>query len=208
MFYLWPENIWQQLPTNMSFNTVLHQRSLQGRGTIDKSQVLLPLSNNAAFSLLFTDRNKSPHYYILWHILPRLSFHSLQHQSQILQQLHKRKLNRTTLFSQRAQAQNWGEIHSYMPNSNSTAYDYRQHDVPIFHSDKNILKHATFVVSSTLSQINDEHMYAIPWFYANSTFWQRLHHASWLFILQRWLGVESNTNLAHNVFLIDILHRS
>jgi hypothetical protein len=31
-----------------SFNTVLHQRTLQGRWTTSKSQVLLPLPNNAA----------------------------------------------------------------------------------------------------------------------------------------------------------------
>jgi hypothetical protein len=52
MFYLWPENIWQQLASNIShlycFNTVLHQGTLQGRWTTDKSKVLLPLSNNAA----------------------------------------------------------------------------------------------------------------------------------------------------------------
>ena len=52
LFYLWPENIWQQLPSNIStlyyFNTVLHQRTLQGRGTTDESEVLLPLLSNAA----------------------------------------------------------------------------------------------------------------------------------------------------------------
>jgi len=42
--YWWPENIWQDLPSNISnlycFNTVLHQGILQEKWTIDKSDML------------------------------------------------------------------------------------------------------------------------------------------------------------------------
>jgi len=82
MFYLLTETIWQDHPSNISnfyyFNTVLHQRTLQGRQTTDQSKVLLPTSNKAisfvrwtvtlfkdASLHLLTDRNKSPHYYII-----------------------------------------------------------------------------------------------------------------------------------------------
>ena len=49
---LWPENIWQQLPSNISnrhcSNTVLHQRTLQGRWYTHRCEVLL-LSSNTVF---------------------------------------------------------------------------------------------------------------------------------------------------------------
>jgi len=86
MFCLWPANIWQQRPSNINNLYCLTQcftKELQRRGTRDKSQVLLLLSIlcrwestgllNDLSSLLFKDRNKSPHYYILQYILSRLS---------------------------------------------------------------------------------------------------------------------------------------
>ena len=93
MFYLWPA---KELPLHISnlycLNTVLHQRTLQGRRTTDKSEVLLPLSSNAASfvwwrislssdasSNLLTDSNTSPHYYMLSYMSLRLSFPSWQH---------------------------------------------------------------------------------------------------------------------------------
>jgi len=119
MFCLCPENIWQKRPSNISnlycFQTVLHHRILQGRGTTDKSKVLFHCPTalhhllveesigliNDQFSLLLTDSKKIP-------TLPRhqdwvhsLLFPSLQYQRQILQELYNRKLNSTTQFSHR-----------------------------------------------------------------------------------------------------------
>ena len=85
MFYLRPEEFWQELPSDISnlysFNTVLHQRTSQQRRTFDKSEVLLPLPSNAASFLrwrlspfkdesshLLRDCTKFPHYYILHHV--------------------------------------------------------------------------------------------------------------------------------------------
>jgi hypothetical protein len=125
MFYLWPEKIWQDNPSNISnyysFNTVLHQGTLNRRWTTDNSTVLLPTSSKAASSVrwtvslfndasshLLTDRNKSLHYYIIITRTTRRGFtvcHCLllsslkQQQQQILQQLHKTIPNSTTQFS-------------------------------------------------------------------------------------------------------------
>jgi len=124
IFYLWRENIWQQLPSNISnlycFNTVLHQGTLKGSETTNPRCcfhcpiMLHPLLGresislfNDAFSLLLTDSKKKKIPALLHHQnrVHSLSFPSLQHQRQILQQLYKRKLNRTTQFSHRALAQ-------------------------------------------------------------------------------------------------------
>ena len=87
MLYRCPEKIWQERPSNISnlycWNTVLHQRTLQGRRSTHKSWVLFPPSSNAASpvgckvslfndasSHLLTDNNKFPHYYILLCIAP------------------------------------------------------------------------------------------------------------------------------------------
>jgi hypothetical protein len=92
--YWWPWKIWGELPSNISnlysFNTVLHQRTLQGRRSIHKSDVLLPLYSNATSPLrwrislfndaslhLLTDSNKSPRYYILYYKSPRLGWLSV-----------------------------------------------------------------------------------------------------------------------------------
>jgi hypothetical protein len=119
MFCLCPENIWQQLPSNVSnlycFKTVLHQSILQGRGTTDKSKVpfhcptaLHPLLGeessgliNDEFSLLLTDSKRNPTLLRHQDWVLCLLFPSLQHQRQILQELYKRKLINTTQFSHR-----------------------------------------------------------------------------------------------------------
>jgi hypothetical protein len=58
MFYLWPEKIWQDHPSNISnyyyFNTVLHQGTSQGRQTTDKHKVLLSTSSKATSSVRWT----------------------------------------------------------------------------------------------------------------------------------------------------------
>ena len=103
----WPEKIWQELLSNISnpycFNTMLHQRTLQGRQYTHKSELLFPLSSNTAsfvrlkislfnaWSHQLTNSNKSIHYYIItshqgW-------IHSLSTVSKkILYWLHKTKM--------------------------------------------------------------------------------------------------------------------
>jgi hypothetical protein len=97
MFYLVPENVWQELPSDISniysFNTVLHQRIKQQTRTLDKSAVLLPHPSNSASFLRriirhFTvvslpqsrDSNKFLHYYP-YHVSPRLNLLSVIHLS-------------------------------------------------------------------------------------------------------------------------------
>jgi len=120
MLYLCPEKIWQERPSNISnlycWNTVLHQRTLQGRRSTHKSWVLFPPSSNAAShvgwkvslfndasSHLLTDNNKSPHYYI-WYIIHQDSLSIIPlstTQRQILQHWYKTKMNIITQNSQR-----------------------------------------------------------------------------------------------------------
>jgi hypothetical protein len=91
MFYLWPEKISQDHSSNVSnfyyFNTLLHQGTLQGRQTTDKSKVLLPTSSKATSSVRWTVSlfNDASSHLLTDHNMPS----SWKHQRQILQQIHK-----------------------------------------------------------------------------------------------------------------------
>ena len=118
MLYLCPEKIWQEYSSNISklhsLNTVLYQRTLQGRQSTHKSEVLFPPSGSAASSVrwkvslfnyasshLLTETN--PHittHFNTFHQdwVHSLSFPSLQHQRQILRQLYKTTMNIITQY--------------------------------------------------------------------------------------------------------------
>jgi hypothetical protein len=80
MFYLRPEEFWQELTSNISnlysFNTVLHQRISQQSRTLDKFEVLLPIPSNAASFLL------RPMYFncfpLLYTVVQYLKIHTYQ----------------------------------------------------------------------------------------------------------------------------------
>ena len=102
MFYLWPENIWQQLPRDLTRKGNYRQipgvaSTVQQCLTVRQSVGLF----SDAPSLLLTDSKKIPALLHHQDWVHSLSFPSLQRQRQILQQLHKRKLKRMTQFSRR-----------------------------------------------------------------------------------------------------------
>jgi hypothetical protein len=115
MFYLWPENIWQNYTSNISnfyyLNTVWYLRILEGRWTtnlrccfhLQQGRILCQMDSQSLQWCIFTPVNREKqiptllHYYNTYQQdwFQSLSLYSLKHQSQTLWQLHKATMNRT-----------------------------------------------------------------------------------------------------------------